>query len=154
MAVRTGSHLIDAGLLLGPHRSNDLIRTWPSVSPKAEAKGGIWGGAGAPPAFPTESLLDSLFHLEQRLNTYVRTNFRIFGFLDFQIFRFLDFQIFRFSDFQIFGFSDFWIFGFSDFQIFGLSNFYGILLDPTGPYWTLLDPTGPYWTLLDLTGPY
>ena len=30
-------------------------RSRPSVSPKAEAKGGVWGGWEPPPAFPTES---------------------------------------------------------------------------------------------------
>ena len=32
------------------------------------SKGGVWGGREPPPAFPTGSLLDSLFLFEQRLN--------------------------------------------------------------------------------------
>ena len=52
------------------------------------------------------------------------------------------------TNFRIFGFLDFRTFGFSDFRTFGL------LRDLTGPYWTLLDPTGPYWTLLNPTEPY
>ena len=39
-------------------------RSRPSVSPKAEAKGGVWGGREPPPAFPTGSLLDSLGEYE------------------------------------------------------------------------------------------
>ena len=114
-----------------PHRSNDLIRAWPSVSPKAEAKGGVWGG-GSPPQH--SQLGPSWIQYSDTYFDFALTSIRTYA----QIFRFSDFQIFRFSDFQI----------------FGLSDFYGTLLDPNGPYWTLLDPIGPYWTLLDPTEPY
>ena len=65
-SIRTGSHLIDAGLLLGPRRSNDLIRTWPA------------------------GRTDGRTYLCTYVRTYARTHFQIFGFSDFQNMLFLD----------------------------------------------------------------